>query len=200
MVYTAHKVFRIVQPNAITEERTVEINVPMYNDFGEAIGKWRDYPAGKFDIRIISGSTLPINRWAYLEELKQLMRLGVVDDVAVLAETDIRNKENIMKRKSLYSQLQSRIAELEDQVKKEKGSNETLERQVIQSGIKNKIMQGNVEINKQTQDTKSNIYKEELETKAAQKHLRKRMENEMHTASDKMKNKIQNNPLQNNKI
>ena len=200
MIYTAHKVFRIVQPNAITEEKTVEINVPVYNDFGEAVSKWRDYPTAKFDIRIVSGSTLPVNRWAYLEELKQLMRLGVVDDVAVLAETDIRNKENIMKRKSLYSQLQGRISELEEQVKKERGSNETLERQVIQSGIKNKVMQGDMEVNKRVQDAKVNIHKEETETKAAQKHFRKRMENEATTATEKFKNKMQNKPLENNRF
>tara|TARA_Y100000593_G_scaffold94061_1_gene191427 strand:+ start:450 stop:2732 length:2283 start_codon:yes stop_codon:yes gene_type:complete len=197
MVYTAHKVFRIVQPNAITEERTVEINVPMYNDFGEAVGKWRDYSAAKFDVRIVSGSTLPVNRWAYLEELKQLMNLGVVDDVAVLAETDIRNKEQIVKRKSLYSQLQSQIASLEEQLKKEKGANETLERQVIQSGIKNKILQSDVEISKQTHDTKSNILKEELETKSVQKHLRKTLQNDMKTAKEKAENKIKNKPLEN---
>tara|TARA_Y100000593_G_scaffold7751_1_gene14419 strand:- start:2418 stop:4682 length:2265 start_codon:yes stop_codon:yes gene_type:complete len=173
VIYTAHKVFRIVQPNAITEERTVEINVPMYNDFGQAIGKWRDYSAAKFDIRIIAGSTLPVNRWAYLEELKQLMNLGVVDDVAVLAETDIKNKESIVKRKSLYAQLQSQVASLEEQLKKEKGTNETLERQIVQSNIKNKVMQSDVEVNKQKEASKSRIMKEELESIAQQKHLRK---------------------------
>jgi len=190
-VYTAHKVFRIVQPNAITEERTVEINVPMYNDFGQAIGKWRDYSASKFDVRIISGSTLPVNRWAYLEELKQLMNLGVVDDVAVLAETDIKNKEQIVKRKSLYAQLQSQVASLEEQLKKEKGTNETLERQVVQAGIQNQVMKGDVEVNKQKEATKSRIYKEELESIAQQKHLRKQKETNQKNISEE-----ENKPLE----
>ena len=63
----------------------------------------------KYDVRVVQGSTLPVNRWAYLEELKQLMQLGIVDDIAVLAETDIKNKEHIAKRKSLYAQLQGQI-------------------------------------------------------------------------------------------
>ena len=175
-VYTAHKVFRIVQPNAIEEEKNVEINVPLYNDFGNAIGKWRDYASAKFDVRVIAGSTLPINRWAYLSELKELMNLGVVDDVAVLAETDIKNKESIVKRKSLYAQLKGQIANLEEQLKKEKGTNETLERQIIQSNIKNKVMQADVEVNKQKESTKAQILKEELESKAKQKHMRQKME------------------------
>ena len=100
-VYTAHKVFRIVQPSALQEDRQVEINVPIYNDLGEAVGKFKDYASGKFDIRVVAGSTLPVNRWAYLDELKSLMQLGVIDDIALLAETDIRNKEQIAKRKSM---------------------------------------------------------------------------------------------------
>ena len=171
-VYTAHKVFRIVQPNAIREDKQVEINVPLYNDLGEAIGKWRDYESAKFDVKIVAGSTLPVNRWAYLEELKQLMGLGVVDDIAVLAETDIKNKEQIVQRKSLYAELQGKVSGQDEKIKDLSGTIETLERQLVQAGIKMKVMQGDVEISKKVHDTKSNIYKEELETKAMQKNLR----------------------------
>ena len=150
---------------------------------GEAIGKWKDYGAAKFDIRIVSGSTLPINRWAYLEELKQLMRLGVVDDVAVLAETDIKNKENIMKRKSLYAQLKQQVAAKDEDIKNKAGTIETLERQLVQAGIKNKIMQGDVEVDKKKHDAKSTIEKEKLETQSMQRHLRKVIDNELKMAS-----------------
>ena len=111
-MYQAHKVMRIVQPNNIENIKEVEINVPIYNDYGTAIGKWNDYSTAKFDVRIVAGSTLPINRWAYLAELKELMKLGIVDDIAVLAETDIRNKEKIVQRKSLYSQLSSQLEKM----------------------------------------------------------------------------------------
>ena len=163
-VYTANKVFRIVQPNALQEEREVEINIPMYNDLGQAIGKWKDYSAAKFDIRIISGSTLPVNRWAYLAELKELLQAGVVDDIAVLAETDIRNKEQIAKRKSLYAQLQGQIQQLSEAVKDKDGSIETLERQLVQAGIKGKVMQAEMEITKQKAQAKSEVDKNKAET------------------------------------
>ena len=94
-VYTANKVFRIVNPSNIEDTKEVEINKLMFNEYGDVIGKWMDYSVAKFDVRIIAGSTLPVNRWAYLDELKELMKLGVVDDMAVLAETDIRNKGKI---------------------------------------------------------------------------------------------------------
>ena len=182
-IYTAHKTFRIVQPNAIQEDKQVEINVPLYNDMGEAIGKWKDYASAKFDVKIVAGSTLPINRWAYLAELKELMRLGVVDDIAVLSETDIKNKENIVKRKSVYAQLKQQVAAKDEEIKNKSGTIETLERQLVQAGIKNKIMQGDVEVSKKTHDTKSTIEKERLETQSMQKHLRKVMQEEVKNAN-----------------
>ena len=194
VVYTAEKVFRIVQPSALQEERDLKINVPIFNDFGEAIGKWRDYPSAKFDVRIIGGSTLPVNRWAYLEELKELMKLGVVDDIAVLSETDVKNKHLIAQRKSLYSQLQQQVSSLEETLKDKEGAIETLERQLVQAGIKNKIMQGTVEVNKKVHDSKSTIHKEELETKAQQKFLRdslKQKADTMKKEADIMKNGLQ---------
>ena len=171
-VYTAHKVFRIVQPSALQEDRQVEINVPIYNDLGEAVGKFKDYATGKFDIRVVAGSTLPVNRWAYLDELKSLMQLGVIDDIALLAETDIRNKEQIAKRKSMYSQLRGQAESAQNQLKDAQGTIETLERQLVQAGIKNKVMQATVEVNSNRDKAKLQVDKEVMETKAQQKHLR----------------------------
>ena len=152
-VYKAHKVFRLVQPNNMSEEKQVQLNIPMYNDMGEAIGKFMDYSAGKFDVRIIGGSTLPLNRWAYLSELKELLKLGVVDDIAVLAETDVKQKDKIAERKSLYAQMQKKISSLEKQVKDQAGIRQTLERQLIQSGVKAKVMQVENEVRKNAGDT-----------------------------------------------
>ena len=152
-VYKAHKVFRLVQPNSLMEEgKQVELNKPIYNDMGEAVGKFLDYESAKFDVRIIGGSTLPVNRWAYLAELKELLKLGVVDDIAVLAETDVRQKDKIAERKSLYAQMQSQISELEEKVKDQDGIMQTLERQLVQSGIKAKVMQVENEVRKSAGD------------------------------------------------
>ena len=156
-LYTANKVFRVVQPSALQGDKEVEINIPMYNDLGEAIGKFKDYSVAKFDVRIIAGSTLPVNRWAYLDEMKQLLQLGVVDDIAVLSETDVRNKEKIAQRKSMYSQMQGQISGMEEGLKDKEGTIETLERQLVQAGIKNKVMQAAIEINKEKEEAKGKI-------------------------------------------
>ena len=185
-VYTANKRFRIIQPSAIQEQRETEINIPLYNDMGEAIGKSMDYASAKFDVTIVAGSTLPVNRWAYLEELKELMKLGVVDDLAVLAETDLRNKEGIAKRKSMYAQMQGQLEQMDEQVKDQAGTIETLERQLVQAGIKGKVMQGAMELEKNKQDVRGSRQSSLLETEAQQKLLRNIRKNDLDVASEKM--------------
>jgi predicted nucleic acid-binding protein len=199
--YTANKRFRLIQPNAIQEGKTSEINVPIYNDMGEAIGKSMDIAAGKYDIRVVSGSTMPVNRWAYLEELKSLLQLGVVDDIAVLAETDLKNKENIVKRKSLYAQLQGQVQQLSEAVKDKDGTIETLERQLVQAGIKGKVMQAEVEINKKKEEVKSDMKDSYTETEAKQKLLQNVLSNNADLVKARQGDLLQNykNSLDNSK-
>ena len=188
--YSMNKRFQIVQPNAIQEGKTQEINIPIYNDMGEAIGKSMDIESYKFDIRIISGSTLPVNRWAYLEELKELMKMGVIDDVAVLAETDLRNKEKIVERKSLYSQLQGQIASMEEALKDKEGTIETLSRQLVQAGIKGKVMQADMEITKKKEEVKAGMNREYIETEGKQKHLRNTMQGQANLQEARMQDQV----------
>ncbi|MBC8410476.1 MAG: hypothetical protein H8E12_17425 [Rhodobacteraceae bacterium] len=114
------------------------------------------------------------------------MQLGIVDDVAVLAETDIRNKSNIIKRKSLYAQLQGQVSQLSEAVKDKDGTIETLERQLVQAGIKQKVMQAEVEVSKQKTELKGAQEKQYLETEAQQKLLRNVMKNEADTKKKEM--------------
>ena len=170
-VYTGNKIFRVVQPNALQDPKEVQINIPMYNDMGKAIGKYMDYESVQFDVRLVAGSTMPVNRWAYLEELKELMQLGVIDDLALLAETDLKNKEKIAERKSSMSQMQSHVSAMEDQVQEKDGTIETLTRQLVQAGIKAKVLQGASEVDKKVNDTKSRLEKSYLETNSQQRIL-----------------------------
>jgi|TARA_Y100000310_G_C20701177_1_gene830024 hypothetical protein len=177
--YTSQKVFRIVQPSALQEDRQVEINIPIYNDLGDAIGKWKDYSTASFDVRIIAGSTLPVNRWALLEEYFRWYQSGLIDDVAMLAETDVRGKENIMKRKSIYSQLKAQVEELEDVIADREGTIETLSRQVVQAGIRDQVRSAENEMDKET-----NL------SKAQQKLLRDKMRSDYSTMSKQMDNEM----------
>jgi hypothetical protein len=190
-VYTANKRFRIIQPSAIQEERQQEINIPIYNDMGQAIGKSMDYSSAKFDVKIVAGSTLPVNRWAYLAELKELLKFGVVDDIAVLAETDIRNKEQIAKRKSLYSQLQGQVGQMQESLKDREGTIETLERQLVQAGIKGKVMQAEMEITKKKEEVKGDLKDSYRSTEAKQKLLQNVMTNQVDSTKKDLSRELQ---------
>ena len=178
--YSVEKVFRIVQPEAgqspQEQEKEVRINIQVYNDYGEAIGKFKDYASARFDVRVVAGATMPVNRWALLEEYFKWFQAGLIDDIAMIAETDIRNKKQVLERKSVYSQLQGQVSSMEEAMKDKDGTIETLERQLVQAGIKMKV------------GTASNeIRKDVLETEAQQKLLRGMLKVEFEKMRDEMK-------------
>ena len=178
--YSVEKVFRIVQPEAgqtpQEQEKEVKINIPIYNDYGEAIGKYRNYASARFDVRIIAGATMPVNRWALLEEYFRWFQAGLIDDIAMISETDIRNKKSVIERKSMYSQMQGQISQMEEAMKDKEGTIETLERQLVQAGIKMKIGEAGTEIRKDV-----------LETEAQQKLMRGLMKGEFEKMKAEMK-------------
>ena len=179
--YTVEKVFRIVQPEAnAQEEKEVRININMYNDYGKAIGKYKDYASARFDVRIIAGATLPLNRWALLEEYFKWYQAGLIDDIAMLAETDIRNKDKIVERKSMLSQMQGQLQSIQGLIKEKDGTIETLQRQLVQAGIKMKVG-----------DASNEIRKDVLETEAQQKLLKGMLKVEFEKMRDKMKNDME---------
>ena len=184
--YTVEKVFRIVQPEAgqtpQEQEKEVRINIQIYNDYGQAIGKFKDYASARFDIRVVAGATMPVNRWALLEEYFKWFQAGLIDDVAMIAETDIRNKKQVIERKSLYAQLQGQVSSMEDAMKDKDGTIETLERQLVQAGIKMKVG-----------DASNEIRKDVLETEAQQKLFRGMMKVEFEKMKDDMKNDMESN-------
>tara|TARA_Y100000593_G_scaffold83824_1_gene158303 strand:- start:17164 stop:19467 length:2304 start_codon:yes stop_codon:yes gene_type:complete len=157
-LYTAQKVLRIVEPDMDHGEvREREINVPQYNEFGDVIHLWNDYSSAKFDVRVVAGNTLPVNRWAYLNEIKELFQLGVVDDEAVLAETDVRNKSKIAERKLEKIRMQNHIGELEEKQKDLEGTIETLQRQLVQAGVKDKVRQIEHDMRKKLLDSSAQL-------------------------------------------
>ena len=179
--YSANKRFRIIQPSALQETREQEINIPIYNDMGNAIGKSMDVQTMKADITVVAGSTLPVNRWAYLAELKDLLKVGVIDDIAVLAETDVKNKEQVAERKSMMAQLQGQLQQIQEAVKDRDGTIETLSRQLVQAGIKSKVIQAEMEITKKKEQVKGGMNKQFIQTEGEQKLLRSTMQNEAAT-------------------
>ena len=189
--YTIEKVFRIVQPEAgqiPDEEKEVSINIPVYNDYGEAIGRYKDYATARFDVRVVAGATMPVNRWALLEEYFRWFQAGLIDDIAMIGETDIRNKEKIVERKSVYAQLQSQLSSMEESMKDKDGTIETLERQLVQAGIKMQVGQASNEIRKDV-----------IDTQAQQKLLKGMLKVEFERLRDEMRNDLKQDKEQSEK-
>jgi len=119
---------------------------------------------------------MPVNRWALLEEYFKWFQAGLIDDIAMIAETDIRNKKQVIERKSVYAQLQGQVQQMEEAMKDREGTIETLERQLVQAGIKMKVG-----------DASNEIRKDVLETESQQKLLRGLMRAEFDKMRDQMK-------------
>ena len=73
----------------------------------------------------------------------------------MIEQTDIRNKKALLQRKSLYSQLQQQVASMEETISTQEGTIDSLERAVVQSGIKNKINEGAASIDKSVTQTQA---------------------------------------------
>ena len=188
--YKIHKVFRIVQPMPAggEGEREVQMNVPLYDDYGKVVGRWNDYAATRYDIRIVAGSTLPVNRWAMAEEYKQWLEMGIIDDIAFMQLTDIPDKEAIMERKSVMSELQRQLQQLEEVLSDREGTIETLERQLVQLGIKDQVQKAMMEIDRAKTETKMSQKLGQERIRDDVKSTRQRMKDEVTKVKEKGQN------------
>jgi hypothetical protein len=75
---------------------------------------------------------------------------------------------------------------MEEQIKNAEGTIETLERQLVQAGIKNKVMQASVEVDKKRNQVNAGMDKQLNEAKAQNKLL---------MSDKKLKNDIANKKL-----
>ena len=127
-MYTDEKVIRLLNPN--TEAKRVAINEPLYEPItGDFLGKLNDVTVGKYDVVVVSGSTLPSNRWARFEYYMELYKSGIIDQVEVLKQTNVADVEGVLARASREAKLQGQVSGLEEQIKKLKGDLQTAQRE-----------------------------------------------------------------------
>ena len=149
--YTYQKTFRIIQPNNDITEFTVN----MYDNKQQEINAiLNDITIGHYDVRIISGSTLPSNRIAEYNMYLEAFKMNLVDDVEVLKKTEIFDKEGVLKRKGQMAQLQSYVKQLEGQVKKLSGDLQTAERETVNSRKRVETEKFKTQLHEISNDTK----------------------------------------------
>ena len=129
-VYQSEKTVRLIQPNNKPVE--VKINQNIYDDVsGQLIEKINDITVGKYDIIVVSGSTLPSNRWARFEYYMELYKSGLIDQTEVLKQTDVADMEGVLERAGQMQQLQGQVQQQADQIKQLKGDLQTAQRESI---------------------------------------------------------------------
>ena len=128
-VYTDQKIMRIMQPN--NKPKEVVVNSPLYDDIGNIVGKMNDITIGKYDVIVLSGSTLPSNRWGRFEYYMQLYSSGLIDQIEVLKQTDVADMEGVLERAGQMQQLQGQVQQQEEEIKKLKGDLQTAQRESL---------------------------------------------------------------------
>lgn len=126
-IYTKPKMIRLVQPNNISKE--VSINDATYDDMGAIVQKMNDISVGKYDVQVVSGSTLPNNRWARFEYYMGLYERGIIDQIEVLKQTEVVDTEGVLQRMDTLRQLGEQNQAMQQQIKKLEGDLQTYERE-----------------------------------------------------------------------
>jgi len=127
--YTEEKVIRVVEPNGKLAE--AKLNATSYDQLSGATMRVNDIQTGRYDVKIISGSTLPSNRFALMEYYMDMYREGLIDQVEVLKKSEVVDVEGVLERFSYVKKLEGMVQQLQDQVKKISGDLQTAEREEI---------------------------------------------------------------------
>jgi len=126
--YTDEKIIRVMKPDGTERETT--INSPIYDDLtNEILGRVNDITIGQYDLVVVSGGTLPSNRWARFDYYMSLYEKGIIDQQEVLEQTEVADTESVLKRTSMLQQLQAQVQQQEEKIKELEGDLQTAQRE-----------------------------------------------------------------------
>jgi hypothetical protein len=128
-LYTSEKVFRVIQPNNSMSEYVV--NKKLVDDKTGEIQIFNDITIGKYDIIVVTGSTLPSNRYAELEFYMDAYQKGLVDRQEVLKKTEVFDMEGVLQRIDEVTKLQQQVQGQEEEIKKLKGDLQSRDRESV---------------------------------------------------------------------
>jgi len=152
--YTFEKKFRIVQPN--NDITQFAINNRLYDDKTKELVKIEnDITAGQFDVRIISGSTMPNNKHAEYQMYLEAYQLGLIDRTEALKKTEIFDKEGVLQRTGEVQQMQGIIKQLQDQIKLLSGDLQTAQRESMSDRKRVEVQKFKSELDKVVTGTKA---------------------------------------------
>ena len=127
-LYTEDKVIRLVQPNG--EESTQRFNFFKEMENGDVV-KYHDIGVGRYDIQVVSGSTLPTNRMALLNTYMQMYQMGLIDQTEVLKKSELVDIDGVMGRAGQMQQMMQQMQAMQEELKKVKGDLQTAQREEV---------------------------------------------------------------------
>lgn len=127
-IYTEEKVIRLVQPNGLEKEQRFNFFKEMEN--GDVM-RFHDVTLGRYDVKVVSGSTLPTNRMAMLNTYMQMYQAGLIDQVEVLKKSELVDIDGVLQRSGQAVQMQQQMNMLQEELKKVKGDLQTATREEL---------------------------------------------------------------------
>ncbi len=150
-VYKYEKTVRIVEPNG--KGKVIEFNKK--DETGKVV---RDLSANRYDFKIISGSTLPSNRWARFDVLSNAWERGMLKDPRpILQLLDIPNLDEILEREDMVANMQQQMGQMQEQIKQLSGQLQTKSREVIQAQEKVEVQKFASNLDKITNKAESAV-------------------------------------------
>jgi len=124
-VYTEEKVIRIVEPNKKPKEirfNSIEGD-RIINDLSL-----------RFDVKILTASTMPTNKMMRFEILNNAYQSGVIHDPRpVIENLDVPNVDEILEREDMVNNLQQALGQAQEEIKKLQGDLQTANRAEVQA-------------------------------------------------------------------
>ena len=127
-LYTEEKVIRLIQPNG--DEKEQKFNFYKEMDNGD-VKRFHDIGAGRYDIVVQSGSTLPTNRMALLNTYMQMYQMGLIDQTEVLKKSELVDLDGVMERSGQMKQMQQQMQAMAEELKKVRGDLQTAQREEV---------------------------------------------------------------------
>ncbi len=128
-LYSTEKTFRVVQPNNSINEYV--INQKLVDDKTNELKVVNDITVGKYDISIVSGGTLPTNRYAELEFYMDAYAKGLIDKREVLKKTEVFDMEGVLQRTDVITQLQQQLQAAQENIQKLEGDLQSRDREAV---------------------------------------------------------------------
>ena len=162
-LYTTQKIVRLIQPNNSMNEYTV--NKRLYDDHSGEIKVLNDITVGKYDVVVVTGSTMPTNRMAQLEMYMDAYEKGIIDKQEVLKKTEVFDMQGVLQRTDLIDQLKGQLEQATETIKSMQGDLQTREREIYHAKMKAEI-----------EKTKSNLKNTEGRAKMSGTLFEKRLD------------------------